>query len=184
VKVKKHVLGTPAKDDVLVYEEKDDSFYMGVSRTPRRQVHLHRRQQHGLRRTALHPGGAPGEFAVLAPRARDVEYNADHHGGRWVIRTNDGGARNFKLMTAADGSTSRKQWKDWVAHRDDVFHRGFDAVRRLHRDRRALRRPAAPAPARCRGKEDSSRPTRRPIRWACRPIPSPTPTGCATATRR
>src|SRR5690606_2069532 len=33
VRVKKHVLGTPVADDVLVYEEKDDSFYMGLDRT-------------------------------------------------------------------------------------------------------------------------------------------------------
>ncbi|PRW68713.1 oligopeptidase B, partial [Pseudomonas fluorescens] len=32
-RVKKHVLGTPAAQDVLVYEEHDDSFYMGISRT-------------------------------------------------------------------------------------------------------------------------------------------------------
>ena len=125
VKVKKHVLGTPAKDDVLVYEEQDDSFYMGVSRTRDDKficIGVSSTVSDELRCT---PAAAPGEFAVLAPRARDVEYNADHHGGRWVIRTNDGGARNFKLMTAADGSTSRKDWKDWVAHRDDVFIEDF-----------------------------------------------------------
>ncbi len=32
-RVKAHVLGTPASADKLVYEEKDDSFYMGVGRT-------------------------------------------------------------------------------------------------------------------------------------------------------
>src|SRR4029079_13140249 len=32
-RVKAHVLGTPASADSLVYEEKDDSFYMGVERT-------------------------------------------------------------------------------------------------------------------------------------------------------
>src|SRR5688572_20139562 len=125
VKVKKHVLGTPAKDDVLVYEEQDDSFYMGVSRTRDDKficIGVSSTVSDELRCT---PAAAPGEFAVLAQRARDVEYNADHHGGRWVIRTNDGGARNFKLMTAADGSTSRKDWKDWVAHRDDVFIEDF-----------------------------------------------------------
>ena len=73
----------------------------------------------------------PREFVVLAPRQRDVEYSADHHGGRWVIRTNAPGvdgkpASNFKLMTAADGSTSRADWKEWVAHRDDVFIEGFE----------------------------------------------------------
>src|SRR3546814_11946291 len=33
VRVKKHVLGTPVADDELVYEEHDDSFYMGVDRS-------------------------------------------------------------------------------------------------------------------------------------------------------
>ncbi len=125
VRVKKHVLGTPAKDDVLVYEEKDDSFYMGVSRTRDDKficIGVSSTVSDELRCT---PAAAPGEFAVLAPRARDVEYQADHHGGRWVIRTNDGGAKNFKLMTAPDGSSSRKDWKDWVAHRDDVFIEDF-----------------------------------------------------------
>src|SRR5690606_24951246 len=33
VRVRKHVLGTPVADDPLVYEEHDDSFYMGIDRT-------------------------------------------------------------------------------------------------------------------------------------------------------
>src|SRR5690606_22577509 len=44
----------------------------------------------------------------------------------WVIRTNAGGATNFKIATAPSGSTSRTDWKDWIAHRDDVFIEGFE----------------------------------------------------------
>jgi len=62
---------------------------------------------------------------VLAPRQRDVEYDADHYDGRWVIRTNDG-AKNFKLVTAPTDATSRAQWKDWIAHDDAVFIEGFE----------------------------------------------------------
>ncbi len=40
------------------------------------------------------PASDPTIFTVLAPRQRDVEYDADHYDGRWVIRTNDG-AKNF-----------------------------------------------------------------------------------------
>src|SRR5690606_31400536 len=72
------------------------------------------------------PAANPDRFTVLAPRARDVEYDADHFGGRWVIRTNDGKATNFKLVTATDGATSRKDWQDWIAHRDDVLVEGFE----------------------------------------------------------
>ncbi|MCC7249070.1 MAG: S9 family peptidase, partial [Lysobacter sp.] len=35
-------------------------------------------------------------------------------------------ADNFKLMTAASDATSRKAWKEWVPHRDDVFIDGFE----------------------------------------------------------
>ena len=125
-RVKKHVLGTPASADVLVYEEQDDSFYMDISRTRDDKfiaIGVSSTVSDELRYA---PASDPQQFTVLAPRARDVEYDADHHGGRWVIRTNDGGAKNFKLVTAADGAKSRSEWKEWVAHRDDVFIDGVE----------------------------------------------------------
>ncbi|MCD7098338.1 S9 family peptidase [Stenotrophomonas sp. MMGLT7] len=126
VRVKKHVLGTPAADDVLVYEEKDDSFYMGIGRSrDDRYITI------GLDSTVSSelryaPAADPRTFTVLAPRARDVEYDADHFGGRWVIRTNADGAQNFKIVTAPSDATSRKQWSDWVAHDPAVYIEGFE----------------------------------------------------------
>ena len=119
--VKQHVLGGDAKDDPIVYEEKDDTFYMGVGRS-RDDKYLTIGLSSTVSSELLYtPAANPGAFTVLAPRARDVEYDADHHGGRWVIRTNDAGATNFKVVTAADGATSRKDWKDWIAHDDAVY---------------------------------------------------------------
>lgn len=125
VRVKKHVLGTPASSDVLVYEEKDDSFYMGVGRTRDDQYLCISVSSTVSSETRCAPAADPREFTVLAPRERDVEYDADHLDGRWVIRTNDK-APNFKLMTAPDGARSRGEWKEWVAHRDDVFIESFE----------------------------------------------------------
>ncbi|MDQ3617871.1 MAG: S9 family peptidase [Pseudomonadota bacterium] len=126
VRVKKHVLGTPASDDVLVYEEEDDSFYMGIDRTRDDRYICIGLSSTVSSETRCAPAGDPGEFAVLAPRERDVEYSADHLDGRWVIRTNANGAKNFKLMTAPSAATSRMQWQDWIAHSDDVFIEGFE----------------------------------------------------------
>jgi len=125
-KVKKHVLGTDPKDDVLVYEETDDTFYMGVGRTRDDKFIVIGLDSTVSNETRYTSAAAPGAFQVLAPRARDVEYDADHHGGRWVIRTNDGGAKNFKIVTAADGSSSRKDWKDWIAHDPQVYVEGIE----------------------------------------------------------
>ncbi len=126
VRVKKHVLGTDPTLDPVVYEEKDDSFYMGIDRTRDEQYIVIGMSSTVSDELRYAPAADPREFKVLAPRARDVEYDADHFGGRWVIRTNDGKATNFKLVTAADGATSRKDWQDWIAHRDDVLVEGFE----------------------------------------------------------
>ncbi|MBP3974008.1 S9 family peptidase [Pseudoxanthomonas spadix] len=126
VRVKKHVLGTPVAQDVLVYEEHDDSFYMGLGRTRDEKyitIGVHSTVS-SEERYAL--AADPETFTVLAPRARDVEYQAEHFDGRWVIRTNADGATNFKLVTAPDGSSSRKDWKDWVAHSDSVYIEDFE----------------------------------------------------------
>jgi oligopeptidase B len=130
-RVKKHVLGTPASQDVLVYEEQDDSFYMGIGRTRDDKYICIGVDSTVSSEARCAPANDPREFVVLAPRQRDVEYEADHHGGRWVIRTNAPGAdgkpaKNYKLVTAPDGSTSRSAWQDWVPHRDDVFIDGFE----------------------------------------------------------
>lgn len=126
VRVKKHVLGSDVAQDAVVYEEDDDSYYMGLGRTRDDlfiTIALHSTVSNEERYA---PAADPSDFKVLAPRERDVEYDADHFDGRWVIRTNapdaDGvPAKNFKIVTAADGATSRKEWVDWIAHDPGVF---------------------------------------------------------------
>jgi oligopeptidase B len=131
VRVRKHVLGTPVSQDALVYEEKDDSFYMGIGRTRDDRYICIEVDSTVSGETRCAPAADPKVFTVLAPRERDVEYSADHHGGRWVIRTNAPGkdgklAPNYKVVTAPSDSTSRAQWTDWVPHRDDVFIEGIE----------------------------------------------------------
>ncbi len=125
-RVRKHVLGTDPKADPVVYEEADDTFYMGIGRTRDDAYIVIALDSTVSNETRYAPASDPAQFKVLAPRERDVEYDADHHGGRWVIRTNADGATNFKLATAADGSASRKDWRDWVAHDPKVFIEGIE----------------------------------------------------------
>ncbi|MCC5073333.1 S9 family peptidase [Xanthomonas campestris] len=126
VRVKKHVLGTPAKDDVLVYEEKDDSFYMGISRTRDDKYIVIGVESTVSSETRYAPADKPETFTVLAKRERDVEYQPEHFDGRWVIRTNADGAKNFKLVTAPTNATTRKQWTDWVAHDPNVYIESYE----------------------------------------------------------
>jgi oligopeptidase B len=76
--------------------------------------------------------GAGGGVEVVGGRGRrlggerDFEYDAEHAGGRWVIRTN-WQAKNFRVVEAADATIGdRAQWKDVVPHRADVFVSGVE----------------------------------------------------------
>src|SRR6185503_3064429 len=120
-RVKAHLLGTPASADRLVYEEKDDSFYLGVGRTSDNKficIFLQSTVSDEQRCTSA---AKPGTWNVLAPREREFRYAADHVGNRWIIRTNADGAKNYKLVTVADASAGRGAWRDLVPHNPQVF---------------------------------------------------------------
>jgi oligopeptidase B len=126
-RVKAHVLGTPASADRLVYEEKDDSFYMGLQRTRSEKYLCIELQSTVSNEQRCAPSGHPTEFKLLAPRQREFRYSADHLDGRWVIRTN-WDAKNYKLMTLRDGEPwgDRAKWRTLVATSPTTFIDGFE----------------------------------------------------------
>lgn len=141
--VKTHVIGTPASEDKLVYTETDNSFYMGIGRTRSKQYICIGVSSTVSSEQRCTKAASPGEFTVIAPRERDVEYEADHYAGRWVITTN-WNAPNFRIMTAAeDALGSRDGWKELVPHAGDVFIEGvelFDGYMAIGERSNALRR--------------------------------------------
>lgn len=125
-RVKAHVLGANADSDRLVYEEPDDTFYMGVGLTRSEQYLCIAVTSTVSDEQRCASAAEPTEFKVLAPRQRDFEYSADHLGDHWVIRTN-WDARNFKLMQAPDGTWGdRAGWTDLLGHDDKVYIDGFE----------------------------------------------------------
>lgn len=121
-RVKAHVLGTPASQDRLVYEEKDDTFYLGLGTTSDRQYICLYSSKTVSDEQRCAPAANPATFTVIAPRERDFLYSADHAGGRWIIRTN-WQAANYRLIGVADGAAGagRTAWKDVVPHDAKVF---------------------------------------------------------------
>ena len=126
-RVKRHVLGTDATQDELVFEEKDNTFFLGVSKSgDDRFVMI----SSGATETtelqiidASKPGSKP---LVFAPRERKLKYSADHIDGRWIIRT-DWNAENYRLMTVADKQVGQRvAWQELVPHSKDVFIEGFE----------------------------------------------------------
>ena len=117
----RHVLGTPAGDDVLVRQEDDDRFFVGIGLTKdKRFLVLHIGSKVTTEAWILEADNPLGEFRVVQPREQDIEYSLEHHTDRFFIVTNADGAENFKLVSAPDENPGREQWVDVIAHRPDV----------------------------------------------------------------
>jgi oligopeptidase B len=125
-RVKAHVLGTPASADKLVFEEKDDSFFLGIGRTSDDKYVCIYEQSTVSNEQRCTSAAAPGKFMVLAKREREFLYGADHIGDRWIIRTN-WNAPNYRLVTVADSQAKkgRAAWTSFVHHNDAVFIEDF-----------------------------------------------------------
>jgi len=126
-RVKAHVLGSPTTADKLVYEERDDSFYLALGRTTDDRficIFLESTVSNEQRCTSA---ASPATWTTLAPRQREFHYRADHVGNRWIIRTNADEARNYKLMVAADAAAAGgpRTWRDLVPHDPNVFIEDF-----------------------------------------------------------
>ena len=124
-RVYRHQLGA-GKPDEMVYEEKDERFNLGVERT---RSHKFLLMEIGSLTTSewryLSADQPNGEWKIIAPRVQDREYDVDHHGDQFFIRTNDQG-RNFRLVSAPVSDPRPENWKEVIPHRANVMLSGMD----------------------------------------------------------
>ncbi|SCE75840.1 oligopeptidase B [Micromonospora saelicesensis] len=102
-RVWRHTIGSAAADDVVVHQEDDERFWVGVELTRSEKFILIDVHSKVTSEVLVIPAGNPtGAPAVIAPRRQGVEYTVEHHGHRFLILHNDG-AEDFALaFTSAD----------------------------------------------------------------------------------
>ncbi|MBN9298339.1 MAG: S9 family peptidase [Filimonas sp.] len=126
VKIKKHTLGSPVTTDVLVYNEKDPSNYIGVSKSKsNKYIFIYSAATMSAEMQYASADEPNAAFKVFAPRMKDVLYDVDHQGDRFLITTNKD-AKNFRLMESPLDKTSIENWKEVIPNRNDVLLEGID----------------------------------------------------------
>lgn len=114
----RHVLGTDKTD--AVYDEKDELFDIGVSRSlDKAVIFLHAFSKTSTEARYLRADDPNGTFKVVLPREKEHEYDVDYRDNLLYIRTNKG-AKNFRVVTAPINDPSEKNWKEFVAHNPAV----------------------------------------------------------------
>lgn len=123
----KHRLGTDSKDDVLVYEEEDDTFNTYVYKSKSRAYIIIGTSSGVSDEFRYIDANEPdAEFKIFQPRERDLEYSIEHFGDDFYIQTNIDDAINYKLMKTAVNQTEKEHWIEVISHRDNVFIEGFE----------------------------------------------------------
>lgn len=128
-KIKRHTLGTESKKDVVVYNEKDKSNYIGVGKTKsEKYIVIASSATMSSEYLILDADKPEGKFEVFQPRMKDVLYDVDHQGDKFLIVTNKD-ALNFRLMETPVTQTGVENWKEVIPNRADVLLEGIDVFK-------------------------------------------------------
>ena len=128
-KIRRHVLGTDPAQDAIVYTDNDGLFDVSLSKSRDRRFLMITTANTGKTSEVsfLDASQPSNAFRVIMPRRAGVEYYVEPQDNEFLIRTNDDGAINFKLMTVNVADPARKNWKEVIPVHPDVTLTNIDA---------------------------------------------------------
>ncbi|MGA5304224.1 S9 family peptidase [Nucisporomicrobium flavum] len=127
-RVWRHTVGQPAADDVVVYEEADERFWVGVELTRSEKfivIDANSKITSEVRVIAAdHPTAEP---AVIRERVQGVEYSVEHHGHRFLILHNEN-AEDFAVASTSVDNPG--EWVELIPHTPGTRLESVDAFQR------------------------------------------------------
>lgn len=125
-KIYKHVLGSNPLNDELVFEEEDETFSCYIMKSKSNDyIFIGSYQTVSTEYRYIDANNPDGEWKVIQPRERDLEYSVDHFEGHFYIVTNDN-AKNFRLVKTPINATEKSNWVEVIPGREDVYLEGIE----------------------------------------------------------
>jgi oligopeptidase B len=116
----RHTIGSDPSADVRVFEERDPGLFIHIRRSQSARFAIISVDDHDSSEIyLLDLADANATPFLVEPRAPGQHYDVEHRGDRLFIRTNAGGAEDFKIVSAPLASPGKSFWIDEVPH-----HRG------------------------------------------------------------
>jgi len=118
----RHILGTDASEDVIVFEEKDETYSTYVYKTKSHKFIVIGSSSTLSSEFRIISADKPyGDWRVIQPREDNLEYSLAHYGDYFYIQTNKDDAINFKLMKTPVNKTTKENWVDVIPHRNETL---------------------------------------------------------------
>lgn len=126
-KIYRHTINSPSLDDILVYEEKDDTFNTFVYKEKsKKYLVIGSSSTLTNEYQILESDNPTGTFRYFQKRVRGLEYSIAHFGDNFYVVTNKDKAVNFKLMKTPENKTTQENWVDLIPHRKETLLEGID----------------------------------------------------------
>ncbi|HEX8328817.1 MAG TPA: S9 family peptidase [Hymenobacter sp.] len=124
--VYRHTLGTDPKGDALVYEERDNTFNVGVSRTKsKKYIGIELASSLSSEYRYIEANAPTVQPKVFQRREKDHLYNVEHLEDKFYIRTN-WQAPNYRLMVTPVANTAKASWTDALTRHPEIFLDNFE----------------------------------------------------------
>ncbi|KAF9973459.1 hypothetical protein BGZ73_003291 [Actinomortierella ambigua] len=121
-----HRIGTQQSEDVLVYQDDDDSIFIDVGATKdQKYITINANSLSSSEVRIMDAafdffgnkdteGGTPAkpDLRLIEPREEGVEYYVDHHDNHFYILTNANPMKNFRVMRVPDATPGREHWDE------------------------------------------------------------------------
>ncbi|MDP7420791.1 MAG: S9 family peptidase [bacterium] len=128
-RVYRHVLGTAAGEDELIFEEPDEAYFVIIYKSKSKAylfIYLKSSTTSEIR--LLDANRPQGTFTLFNPRLHGVEYDVTHHEDTFYIHTNED-AVNFKVMRSPVTRFDKSGWEEFIPHRPEVKIDGLESFR-------------------------------------------------------
>src|SRR5215208_522055 len=126
-RIYRHILGTEPAQDALLYEEKDETYFLWLTQSRSKAyilAYLHSTTTDEW--IYLPNDGTTYDFKIFQPRTKGIEYQVEHAGDHFFVITNEH-AQNFKLMRTPLHATTKENWEEVIPHRADTLLTGMDS---------------------------------------------------------
>ena len=126
-RIYRHVLGTDPTQDMLLFEEKDETYFLWLTQSRSKAYILAYLHSTTTDEWIYFPNdGTTYDFKSFQPRIKGIEYQVEHAGDHFFVITNED-AQNFKLMRTPLDATPKENWQEVIPHRTDTLITGMDA---------------------------------------------------------
>ncbi len=116
-----HVLGADINNDVLLYHEEDEAFFLDLSKTnSQKYIFMSMFSQTTSEVYYMDANNSQDKFKLVEKRQKDIEYCLDDQEDFFYVVTNADKADNFKIMKAPLDNPSKSNWQDFIEHRENI----------------------------------------------------------------